>query len=52
MAVAMRTNNYFELRNREMGFYTELRIAIILTRINVDRPGAAIVPGEHSIHRR
>lgn len=37
MAVAMRTNNYFELRNREMGFYTELRIAIILACINVDR---------------
>lgn len=37
MAVAMRTNNYFELRNREMGFYTELRTAIILARINVDR---------------
>lgn len=33
----MRTNNYFELRNREMGFYTELRTAIILARINVDR---------------
>lgn len=27
MAVAMRTDNYFELRNRGMGFYMELRRA-------------------------
>lgn len=44
MAVAMRTNNYFELRNREMGFYTELRIAIILARINVDRTALRLFP--------
>lgn len=37
MAVAMRTDNYFELRNRGMGFYMELRSAIILACTNVDR---------------
>lgn len=41
MAVAMRTDNYFELRNRRMGFYTELRSAIILACMNVDRGMAA-----------
>lgn len=35
--VAVRIDNYFELRNRGMGFYTELRNAIILACMNVDR---------------
>lgn len=38
---AMRTDNYFELRNRGMGFYMELRSAIILACMNVDRGMAA-----------
>lgn len=52
MAVAMRTNNYFELRNREMGFYTELRTAIILARINVDRTALRLFRERASAIRR
>lgn len=37
----VRTDNYFELRNRGMGFYMELRSAIILACMNVDRGMAA-----------